>query len=166
MTLSKATKTTGWTVYTNTKKRKSAAASCLMGVAAVIFVCVLTSTNALAETGKRGSEHAVKRGKKLFEAHCQSCHGKNGVGQPPIPWSIRNPKYITPPALDDSQHAWHHSDENLIKTILEGSPRTSQMPAWKNVLSRRDAADLVAYMKSLWSDRALACQGPKHMSCM
>ena len=81
-------------------------------------------------------------------------------------WFIRNPEYFVPPALDDSQHAWHHSDEDLIKMILEGSPRTKQMPSWKKLLSKRDAADLVAYMKSLWGSRALECQGPKHMSCL
>lgn len=124
------------------------------------------STSVLAETWKRGTAQEITRGKKLYTWYCQSCHGIDGVGGQPIPWSIRRPDYIVPPALDDSQHAWHHSDENLIQTILEGSPRTSQMPAWKSVLSKRDAADLVAYMKSLWSDQALSCQGPKHMSCM
>ena len=28
------------------------------------------------------------------------------------------------------------------------------------------ARDLVAYMKSLWSDQILECQGPRHMSYM
>jgi len=130
------------------------------------LIMIVFTTNVFAETWKRGTEQEVKREKKLYVAHCQTCHGVNGVGGNPIPSVVRNPDYIVPPALDDSQHAWHHSDEDLIETILEGSPRTKQMPAWKSILSRRDAADLVAYMKSLWSDRALSCQGPKHMSCM
>lgn len=132
----------------------------------VLFISVVITTNVLAETWKRGTEQEVKRGKKLYVTHCQTCHGVNGVGGQPISSFVRNPDYIVPPALDDSQHAWHHSDEDLIETILEGSPRTTQMPAWKSILSKRDAADLVAYMKILWSDRALSCQGPKHMSCM
>lgn len=71
------------------------------------------------------------------------------------------------PALDASAHAWHHTDEALQKLILEGSARTSRMAAWKNTgLTENDAHDLVAYIKSLWTQRELDCQGPKHMQCM
>jgi len=68
--------------------------------------------------------------------------------------------------LNDTSHAWHHSDEQLAQTILQGIQRTNRMPAWKNVLTEKQAYDIVAYIKSLWSPRILACQGPKHMSCM
>jgi len=132
----------------------------------IVVIFIALTTNVFAETWKRGTPQEVKRGKKLYVAHCQTCHGVNGVGGKPVNSMLRNPDWIVPPALDDSQHAWHHSDEALIATILNGSPRTTEMPAWKSILSERDAADLVAYMKSLWSDRALSCQGPKHMSCM
>jgi hypothetical protein len=41
------------------------------------------------------------------------------------------------------------------------------MAAWKNNgLSEQNAQDLVAYIKSLWTQRELDCQGPKHMQCM
>ncbi len=51
--------------------------------------------------------------------------------------------------------------------IMDGTPRSrTRMPQWRAVLSESDAADLVGYLKSLWSDRILACQGPAHMSCM
>ncbi len=133
---------------------------------AAVFISIIFTTNVFSETGKKGTDQEVKKGKYLYEVYCQSCHGHKGIGQKSIPWGIRNLEYFAAPALDDSQHAWHHSDDDLIKTILEGSPRTNQMPAWKKVLSKRDAADLVAYMKSLWGTRALECQGPKHMSCM
>lgn len=133
-------------------------------VLAVLFSLVAGHT--VAETGKPPDPAATKRGGKLYDQYCESCHGANGVGEPPIPASLRLPGYFSAPALDDSQHAWHHSDEALARVILEGSRRTQRMPAWNNVLSAQDALDLVAYMKSLWSARALECQGPKHMSCM
>ena len=119
-----------------------------------------------AETGKPPDPLAAKRGQALYSQYCMACHSDNGVGEPPIPWSIRRPDYYMAPALDDSQHAWHHSDEDLIKVIFSGSSRTDRMPAFQRILSNQDAADLVAFMKSLWSERALECQGPKHMSCM
>jgi mono/diheme cytochrome c family protein len=137
-----------------------------------IFVLVIAGLFAIfaghteAETGKPPDPEAAKRGQKLYEQYCGSCHGANGAGEPPIPPNLRLPGYFSAPALDDSQHAWHHSDQDLARVILEGSRRTQRMPGWKGVLSRQDAVDIVAYMKSLWSARALECQGPKHMSCM
>ncbi len=106
------------------------------------------------------------RGRALFEKHCVTCHGERGMGERPIPWSIRRPDYYEAPALNDSQHAWHHSDEDLVRFILSGSSRTDRMPAFQTVISNQDALDVVAFIKSLWGTRALECQGPKHMSCM
>ncbi len=109
---------------------------------------------------------AGKRGKKLFAAKCQSCHGVDGVGETYTTQSLTDRNYISAPALDDSAHAWHHTDDALVKTILDGSPRTEKMRAWrKEGLTESDARDLVAYIKSLWGQRALDCQGPKHMRC-
>ena len=129
----------------------------------VLMLIALPGGTALAETGKRPDRHAAQRGAKLYKNFCQSCHGERGAGELVYPWNIGKPGYFPAPALDDSQHAWHHSDEDLVKLIREGSPRT---PAWKNNLSDKNIRDIVAYMKSLWGARALECQGPKHMSCM
>lgn len=119
-----------------------------------------------AVTGKKPDPEAAKRGSTLYRQYCVSCHGIKGVGGPNVPKSIRRPDYFRPPALNDTEHTWHHTDENLIKTILDGSPRTPAMPAWKKVITKSQARDLVDYIKSLWTQRALECQGPKHMSCM
>ena len=110
----------------------------------------------------------IEAGRKLFEENCQACHGVNGVGERPDDMyaTDENGLYVAPP-LDDSAHGWHHSDDQLIETILDGSPRNERMAAWKELdISREDAEDIVAYIKSLWSFRSLACQGPRHMSCM
>lgn len=132
----------------------------------LLMLIAIPGGTVLAETGKRSDRQAVLRGAKLYKRHCQSCHGERGVGEPVYPWNVRRPDYFPAPALDDSQHAWHHSDEDLAKFILEGSPRTPHMPAWKNKLSEKKVRDIVAYIKSLWGPRALECQGPRHMSCM
>jgi mono/diheme cytochrome c family protein len=114
--------------------------------------------------GDRGpTSPAGQRGEKLFRTHCQQCHGLRGVGENHSEQTLFNPRYIRAPALDDSTHAWHHSDDSLVKTILEGSSREPRMRAFKDVLDESDARDIVTYMKSLWGHRALACQGPKHM---
>ncbi|MCK4710300.1 MAG: cytochrome c, partial [Gammaproteobacteria bacterium] len=108
-----------------------------------------------------------KRGQSLFKQKCQSCHGIEGVGETYNIQSLTDKSYIRAPALNASEHAWHHTDEALVKTIMEGSSRASRMPAWKNSgLSDENANDLVSYIKSLWTQRELDCQGPKHMQCM
>lgn len=100
----------------------------------------------------------ISRGRKMFDDNCKGCHGIDGQGG--IPGNQA-------PALDDSAHAWHHSDRGLVTTILEGSPRQgSPMIAWKHLLSRKDAESIVAYLKSSWSFRSIACQGARHMACM
>jgi mono/diheme cytochrome c family protein len=120
-----------------------------------------------AETGVEPDPAAVARGAKLYADHCLSCHRKDGVGEPRVPWSIRRPDLIEAMPLNETSHAWHHGDEQLMSMILEGTQRSRlRMPVFRDVLSTEDAADLVAYIKSLWSKRILACQGPDHMRCM
>ena len=134
---------------------------------AVLIPLCLTATASFAETGVRGSPEEEARGESLYVNYCQSCHGVEGVGEPPIPLGFRRLDYILAMPLDETSHAWHHGDENLIQTILVGNRRSRQrMPAWQGVLSEEQARDIVAYLKTFWSDRILACQGPKHMSCM
>lgn len=119
---------------------------------------------------KRGRAVALNeaqaRGKKRFAEDCQSCHGTEGVGETYTLQALTDKNYILAPALDDSAHAWHHSDEALVQTILNGSPRSERMIAWKTKgTTEQEAQDLVAYIKTLWGKKALACQGPKHMNC-
>ena len=133
----------------------------------LLVVLLLISTWSLAETGIRDNSERVERGARLYQEFCSTCHGQNGIGEPPIPWSIRRSDYITAMPLDESSHAWHHGDDQLVQMILKGSPRSRiRMPVWDGVLTKAQARDLVAYIKSLWSDRILTCQGPRHMSCM
>jgi mono/diheme cytochrome c family protein len=115
----------------------------------------------------KASSDAEQRGQSLFQKNCQACHGIDGVGETYTLQALTNKKYIRAPAMNDSEHAWHHTDEALVKTILEGSPRSPRMMPWKNAgLTTPNAQDLVAYIKSLWTQRELDCQGPKHMQCM
>jgi mono/diheme cytochrome c family protein len=60
-------------------------------------------------------------------------------------------------------HGWHHTDEQLTQTILEGSPRTEKMPAWKATLDKNDALAIIAYLKTFWGETQKRCQGPGHM---
>jgi len=135
----------------------------LISLAVLLLVTAITQ----AQTGTQPDSKSVARGKQLYDAHCVSCHKRNGVGEPTVPWSIRRADFIEAMPLNETSHAWHHGDEQLIAMILDGTARSrTRMPVWRSILSEQDAADLVAYMKSLWSDRIVSCQGPRHMDCM
>ena len=137
-----------------------------------IFLCAIIAGfliigAAHGETGQKPDPESVARGAKLYEIYCVACHKNNGVGEPTVPQYIRHPSFVEAMPLNEASHAWHHSDEQLVTMILDGNRRSRRrMPVWRGILSDAEAADLVAYLKSLWSDRIIACQGPKHMSCM
>ncbi len=110
----------------------------------------------------------VTAGRNLYEENCAACHGEKGVGEISENGSKVDENGLPlAPAMNDSAHAWHHHDEQLIGTILNGSPRNERMLPWKeHGVTRKDAESLVAYIKSLWNFRSLACQGSRDMSCM
>lgn len=108
----------------------------------------------------------ISRGRQLYEETCQACHGVKGIGERPGDMYAKDEfGYVAPP-LNDDAHGWHHSDRQLVGSILNGSARNKRMIAWKETLSQKDAEDLVVYIKSLWNFRSLACQGARHMKCM
>lgn len=132
----------------------------------ITLTALLINQAAFAETGKRSDPTSVANGKVLYQQYCQACHQKDGVGEKEIPGLLTRPGYLTAMPLNESSHAWHHTDDQIIDTILNGLKRTNRMPAWQGVITDQQANEVLAYLKSLWSDRVLACQGPRHMSCM
>lgn len=97
--------------------------------------------------------HQVARGQGVYAQYCTACHGPEGKGLPGD-WRIRDAEgRYPPPPLDDSAHAWHHPTAVLLEAVREGSPEgEGDMPAWKGTLSEQEMQDVVAYIKSLWSD--------------
>ncbi|MFP5382093.1 MAG: c-type cytochrome [Gammaproteobacteria bacterium] len=95
----------------------------------------------------------VARGLAVYTRHCLECHGERGVG-PAGDWRVRDADgHYPPPPLDDSAHAWHHPTAVLLEMIRDGSPGgEGKMPAWRHKLSEPEMQDVVAYIKSLWSD--------------
>jgi len=140
--------------------RKSSILFAAAAITGIGLVVALFSWPSASEslTASARPEH----GKALYRQYCASCHGATGHGE--FNWMNRE---RGAPALDSSGHAWHHEDEQLVSSILDKPVPDSRMPAWRGVLSRDDAIDLVAYIKTLWTPYIRAnCQGAKHMQCM
>jgi len=131
------------------------------GALAVALVVALLSSPAPSSASLTASAHP-DHGRALYSQYCASCHGSNGQGE--FDWMNRE---RGAPALNSSGHAWHHEDAQLVSMILDKPVADSRMPAWRGILSRDDAIDLVAYIKTLWTPFILAnCQGAKHMQCI
>jgi mono/diheme cytochrome c family protein len=144
------------------KKEESSERKVLIAIGAVIVIAV-----AYTQFFSNGNSTptAVVRGEQLYNAYCVACHGVNGVGENPQDIYAQDEFGYVGPPMDSSAHAWHHTDEQLVNTILEGSSRNERMAAWKNVLTEEDAGDIVEYIKSLWTPFIREnCQGPSHMN--
>lgn len=96
----------------------------------------------------------VALGKRLYATACASCHGANLEGQPD--WQRRLPNGRLPaPPHDAGGHTWHHSDAFLMRTTKLGPAAypagyQTDMPAFEGVLSDREIAAILAYIKSEW----------------
>jgi mono/diheme cytochrome c family protein len=102
----------------------------------------------------------VERGRVVYEAHCGRCHGVDLEGQ--ANWRIRSAAGRLPaPPHDDSGHTWHHPDQMLVGIIQNGlvppyaeEGYLSDMPAFATSLSVSERWDVLAFIKSKWSERS------------
>jgi mono/diheme cytochrome c family protein len=114
---------------------------------------------------ERADEATLALGKKVYDAHCAACHGKNLEGEPN--WRERKPTGRMPaPPHDDSGHTWHHPDAVLFGITKEGLlPGTyappgyaSDMPGFGNMLKDDEIWAALAFIASRWSERTRAHQ--------
>ena len=76
----------------------------------------------------------IKRGEKVYQETCASCHGKQGEG-------------ITGPALMNQSALAHNTDEFIRYAIQEGRQGTP-MQAFKNTISAADIDNITAFLRS------------------
>ena len=74
------------------------------------------------------------RGAQIYNTHCASCHGVNGVSvMPTAPNFARSERMLQP-------------DVQILAAIKAGR---AAMPAYNGVLPDRDIYDVIAYMRTL-----------------
>ena len=101
----------------------------------------------------------VQQGKRLYEANCASCHGKNLQGQFVLN-RRRGKKYILGPAHDQRGHTWQHTHRQLFDIIKYGSRPSlvtetrAHMPSFKWVLTDEEIWAVLSYIEAHW---------PKHI---
>jgi len=118
--------------------------------AAIGLMALLTACSPSATITPTPTPDPVALGREVFAIHCAGCHGENAEGHAVEP----------APALDASEHAWHHPDWQLRQFIHDGkySLGPVQMPAFKDKLGDEQIGFVIAYIKSLWTEEQRASQ--------
>jgi len=89
------------------------------------------------------SEAVLARGKQIYEAKCQRCHGPEGHGDGPD----ADPDQM-PGDLSDSSRAPQNPDGIMFYKIWNGRSKP-KMPAYSSELSREEVWTLIHYVKTL-----------------
>ena len=109
----------------------------------------------------------VRTGEILYAQHCASCHGARLEGQQD--WRKETAGGVFPaPPHDETGHTWHHGDGLLFAYTKYGGEATfaarglkgikSGMPGFEQVLSDQEIWNILAFIKSTWSERVRKLQ--------
>lgn len=130
-----------------------------IGLAGALLIAVLTGSAFVLrqETPVRidpSDDKQVALGKRLYAAACASCHGVALEGQPNWRRQLSNGRLPAPPH-GASGHTWHHSDAFLMRVTQIGPAAypegyLTDMPAFREILSDREIAAILAFIKSQW----------------
>ena len=95
----------------------------------------------------------AQRGAKLYEQHCEKCHGDQGQGVPGAYPSLAGNRALLMPAT-----------ANLVQIVLNGgfapatggNPRPFGMPPYVLLLSDADVAAVLTHLRTSWGNQAPA----------
>ena len=88
----------------------------------------------------------ITMGARVYEQSCAACHGAQGEGHAAV---------AEAPALDETEHAWHHPDGQIQQLILNGG---QLMPALGEQLSAEEVVAVIRYFQTWWTPDQLAQQ--------
>ncbi|HXC58890.1 MAG TPA: cytochrome c, partial [Steroidobacteraceae bacterium] len=77
----------------------------------------------------------IRRGAQVFEAQCQTCHGRNGAARSTFPDLRRSPALLSQPLLDS--------------IVLQGTLSERGMASFRDYLKDGDTVALRGYLISL-----------------
>lgn len=99
----------------------------------------------------------VATGKKIYDANCASCHGRDFMGE--ANWRERRDDGLLPaPPHDETGHTWHHPDDLLFALTKYGLAKMigdgyqSAMPGFEKVLTDEEIIASLSYIKSRWPE--------------
>jgi len=107
-----------------------------------------TSTREMVLQGT--SPDQAELGRVAYLQVCAMCHGIRAEGYA---------NNIAAPALESSEHASHHPDQQLHDWIVNGKLGLArQMPAFEDQLSDEEVHAIIAYLHTLWTTDQIQAQ--------
>lgn len=92
----------------------------------------------------------VATGREVYLRVCAQCHGEKGEGYA---------NEMNAPALDSSEHAWQHADQQIYEWIVNGKPGLGRlMPAYGDQLNDQEVYAVIAYLHTLLTPQLLEMQ--------
>lgn len=118
---------------------------------AVLFVLVACTASSLSPSPiPTPTPNPVEMGREAFLRVCAECHGQNAEGYA---------NELAAPALDSTEHAWHHPDQQIHDWIVNGKLGLGrEMPALGDKLSDDEIHAVIDYLHTLWAPEQLADQ--------
>lgn len=110
----------------------------LLIVATLLFINVTKKPK--VELDSPIQTEVLDLGRTIYQANCAQCHGTEGAGYAQAGMQA--------PALNGSEHSWHHSDEQILGLIRKGG---KTMPAVGAQWSDEEVEAVWAYVKQWWS---------------
>ncbi len=108
--------------------------------AAIVFIgggALLLAGNRQPQTTAT-IEQTLQLGEVVYQTNCAACHGEQGQGH----------IQLDAPALDSTEHAWHHADTQIIGLIRTGG---QQMPPVGANFSNEEVTAVITYIKQWWT---------------
>jgi len=140
---------------TSRKSRRNSAqtiALIALGIGALLIVglVILSQIDGKAPTEVVASDDVVALGKEVYSNTCAACHGEQGQG------------HVLPeaPALDETEHAWHHPDGQIQDLIKNGG---QVMPALGDQLTDEEIVAVIRYIQTWWTPDQLHQQQARSM---
>jgi mono/diheme cytochrome c family protein len=89
-------------------------------------------------------------GKTLYTSDCATCHTATGAGGVKFSGGAVSANLQAP----HLEHLYHGSDALILRAILEAKDQNGErldqpMPAWAGKLTKAQAKDILAYLKTL-----------------
>lgn len=116
----------------------------------VLAACTTETATPKPEPTTTSTRDPVTHGRQIFASVCAQCHGENAQG---------HANELDAPALDSTEHAFHHPDQQIHDWIVNGKLGLGrQMPPLSDQLSDGDVHAVIAYLHTLWTAGQLEAQ--------
>jgi mono/diheme cytochrome c family protein len=113
----------------------------LLVLGALVFLWFLASQG----SSPLASPDVINMGRSVYQENCAACHGAQGEGH----------VLLDSPALDETEHAWHHPDGQIQALLVSGG---QNMPAFGDELTPSEIVAVIRFIQTWWTSDQLASQ--------